>query len=418
MSDSSEDEETVAALLAARTAREERRAHERRTALDVARLVAHAEAVSARGQWIEAIELYTRGVAQQPNDTELLAARASACARAGHYAAALHDGELMVSLLPDWYRGYQVCGSALFCLRRFASAARAYSAAVRLAAPSTTGGLRDALHDCHKKIDDALRRAIMEDDLDALSSLLASGEVQLQMADESNGFVPLTLAAAAGRRHACAVLLDAGADPNARDKYGKTPLLWAAAFGHQAAAAELLGTHRGHQASTEQSASGSSLNSRIFEGGPSEITACIDDSMGIDDGNRRSDGDRRPFGMENSGAAIHHHLPSHSPSRAVADLRATDYRGWDALFHACYAGHLQLAKSFMQGVDLARTDKGTVLPVPLNPIAKASGRTDSDSSVVRMQWADFASLISIRAQSKVYARKLSACPPCHVLPSV
>jgi hypothetical protein len=43
----------------------------------------------------------------------------------------------------------QVCGSALFCLRRFASAAKAYSAAVRLAAPGTTAGLQDALADCY-----------------------------------------------------------------------------------------------------------------------------------------------------------------------------------------------------------------------------------------------------------------------------
>jgi len=41
----------------------------------------------------------------------------------------------------------QVCGSALFCLRRFASAAQAYGAAVRLAAPGTTAGLQDALAD-------------------------------------------------------------------------------------------------------------------------------------------------------------------------------------------------------------------------------------------------------------------------------
>ena len=57
-----------------------------------------------------------------------------------------------------------MCGSALFCLRHFGPAARAYATALRLAAPSTTAGLRDALDDCYEKLDVALRKAIIEGD--------------------------------------------------------------------------------------------------------------------------------------------------------------------------------------------------------------------------------------------------------------
>lgn len=104
----SDGEETAAALAAAQRARQQRRADERTGDRLVARLAALAASASASGRWMEAIELCTRALAERPNDTELLAQRASACARAGHYAAALHDGELMVRLTPDWYRGFQV----------------------------------------------------------------------------------------------------------------------------------------------------------------------------------------------------------------------------------------------------------------------------------------------------------------------
>jgi tetratricopeptide (TPR) repeat protein len=114
-SSDSDDDETAAALAAAQQAREQRRVDERTGDRLVARLAALAESASTAGRWMEAIELYTRALAERPNDTELLAQRASACARAGHYAAALHDGELMVRLTPDWYRGFQVrrCTSPL-----------------------------------------------------------------------------------------------------------------------------------------------------------------------------------------------------------------------------------------------------------------------------------------------------------------
>lgn len=72
----------------------------------------------------------------------------------------------------------QVCGSALFCLRRFASAAQAYGAAVRLAAPGTTAGLQDALADCHRRLDVALRRAILEEDHEGFDAILSSGQAR------------------------------------------------------------------------------------------------------------------------------------------------------------------------------------------------------------------------------------------------
>jgi len=113
--DSDSDEEEVAAALAlAKSTREQRRAGERAGDRRAAQLAAAAEMACGRARWMEAIELFTGALAERPTDTELLGRRAGACAQAGHYPAALHDGELMARLTPDWYRGHQVCGSALF----------------------------------------------------------------------------------------------------------------------------------------------------------------------------------------------------------------------------------------------------------------------------------------------------------------
>ena len=40
-----------------------------------------------------------------PHDVRLLEARAGACAKLHKHAACLHDGELIVRLMPDWHRG-------------------------------------------------------------------------------------------------------------------------------------------------------------------------------------------------------------------------------------------------------------------------------------------------------------------------
>ena len=46
--------------------------------------------------------------------------------------------------------------------------------------------------------------------------------VSLEAAEPAHGFTVLALAAAAGKLKSIALLLEAGALPNARDKYGKT----------------------------------------------------------------------------------------------------------------------------------------------------------------------------------------------------
>jgi ankyrin repeat protein len=55
---------------------------------------------------------------------------------------------------------------------------------------------------------------------------LIEAEPQLLAARNMVGWTPLHLAVADGRLSACALLLSAGADPNARDSMGNTPLHW------------------------------------------------------------------------------------------------------------------------------------------------------------------------------------------------
>lgn len=140
--------------------------------------------------------------------------------------------------------------------------------------------------------------------------------------------MPLALAAAAGRARAVAALLEAGANPESVDRHGKTPLIWAAAFGHMAVAAELLRT--------------------------GDADACGESGGGSDgcvgEGRRGADGG----GCDGCAA--------HAPVRPAARLGATDAHGWNAFFHACHGGHVVLVEAWVGHVDLAATDQGEALP--------------------------------------------------------
>ena len=70
----------------------------------------------------------------------------------------------------------------------------------------------------------------------------AHSAVNVEAQDAQHGFTALALATAAGRIESAKMLLAAKANVNAKDKYGKGPLMWAAAAGNEKLA-QLLCKH-------------------------------------------------------------------------------------------------------------------------------------------------------------------------------
>lgn len=246
--DSESDSELLEAVAAARL---ERRAAESETSRDVAKLVARAEREAGKNQLMKAVELYTEALALEPTNVGLFSARGSACARLNLHKATLHDGEQIISILPDWHQGHALCGMALFCLRQYAPAVRAYTRALQY--PSASGaartGLEEALEHARGRLDEEVRKAALTEDVAELQRLCFGGGgtlpaaertkstehsvVSLEAAEPTHGFTVLALASAMGKLKSIALLLEAGALPNARDKYGKTPIMWAAKMGNE-----------------------------------------------------------------------------------------------------------------------------------------------------------------------------------------
>ena len=248
------DTEEAAVLAEVAAARKARRAAESRSGREVASFVMRAEELMRENRFMDAVGAYTDALAIEPNNVNLLAARGGVCARLNLYQATLHDGEMIIQILPDWHQGHALCGMALFCCKQYAPAVRAYRRALDFASKEQgADGLREALAQAQGRVDEELRQAVIKEDMPELKRLLfggagggagggggADGEepkpdsaVNLEARESQHGFTPLVLATAAGRAESVKMLLRAGAQPDARDKFQKTALMWAAASGNE-----------------------------------------------------------------------------------------------------------------------------------------------------------------------------------------
>lgn len=250
--DDDDDEDTAAALAEAAAARKERRAAEKKTGASVRHLIERAEAAAAQNRLMDAIGHYTEALALDERNVNILAARASLCGRMNLFQAVLHDGEEIVKITPDWHQGHAICGSALFCMRQWAPSVRAYRRALEFPqADDSRSGLQQALEQAQTRANEELRMMVLKEDIAELTRLLFGGgdsgggdrhtnqAVDLEAREPSHGFTALALATAAGKLESAKLLLKAGAQPDATDKFGKTAIMWAAAAGHEALATAL-----------------------------------------------------------------------------------------------------------------------------------------------------------------------------------
>jgi tetratricopeptide (TPR) repeat protein len=247
--DDDDDDETAAALAEAAAARHARRDAEKKTGASVQRLVQRAEAAAAQNKLMDAVGFFTEALALDERNVNILAARASLCGRMNLFQAVLHDGEEIIKITPDWHQGHAVCGSALFCMRQWAPSVRAYRRALEFPqADDSRRGLEEALEQAQARANEELRMMVLKEDVAELTRLLFGGgsdgdgsnqAVDLEAREPSHGFTALALATAAGKLESAKLLLRAGAQPDATDKFGKTAIMWAAAAGHEALATAL-----------------------------------------------------------------------------------------------------------------------------------------------------------------------------------
>ena len=78
----------------------------------------------------------------------------------------------------------------------------------------------------------ALLDAVNLGDIDAVKKLLARG-APINVKDKHLGRNPLIMAAMNGRAEIAGILLERGADPNATDMEGWTPMRYADAYGYE-----------------------------------------------------------------------------------------------------------------------------------------------------------------------------------------
>jgi len=91
-----------------------------------------------------------------------------------------------------------------------------------------------------------IHKAAKTGDVEKIKSLLAEDPSLVNSKDKLYGYTPLHTAAIAGKVESAEVLLDNGADVNATDNKGNTPLHWANKEGHKDVA-ELISYYGGEE---------------------------------------------------------------------------------------------------------------------------------------------------------------------------
>ena len=86
----------------------------------------------------------------------------------------------------------------------------------------------------------AIHRAAGEGDLETIRQSLGRYPTLVSRREPNLGQTPLHIVAASGQREAAILLLDSGADVNAKNDNAETPLHWAALEGHKDVAVLLL----------------------------------------------------------------------------------------------------------------------------------------------------------------------------------
>ncbi|CAL1540144.1 unnamed protein product [Lymnaea stagnalis] len=140
-----------------------------------------------KGEYINAIKVYTEAIEMAPNDHLLRSNRCHAYASLDRYEDALADAELVIQLRPDWPKGYFRKGCAIYGLGCYEDAAVAFLQC--LALDQKVSSAKDYL----SKALDKILSALPSDDPKAEALQQRSNPTLLQQLIEENFSSPLLL---------------------------------------------------------------------------------------------------------------------------------------------------------------------------------------------------------------------------------
>ena len=84
------------------------------------------------GDSSKAIDLFTQAIGLDPSNHVLYSNRCAAYQSEGQFSSALNDSEKVISLKPDWFKGYVRKGSSLAFLGRTSDALQAYQQGLQI----------------------------------------------------------------------------------------------------------------------------------------------------------------------------------------------------------------------------------------------------------------------------------------------
>ncbi|XP_031560926.1 stress-induced-phosphoprotein 1-like [Actinia tenebrosa] len=97
-----------------------------------ARLKDEGNKALQEGNTTKAIECYTEAILIEPTNHVFYSNRSAAYAKDGKYEQALEDAKKCVEIKPEWAKGYSRLGTALFFLKQYEAAEKAFEAGLKL----------------------------------------------------------------------------------------------------------------------------------------------------------------------------------------------------------------------------------------------------------------------------------------------
>ena len=204
----------------------------------------------------------------------------------------------------------------------------------------------------------SIHQAALEGDLAEVQRFLQDGQVDVKDAD---GRTALHWACVHGNPGLCRLFLDRGADADAQDDGGWTPIMISIAAKHQAASEMLLAVP---------------VNVSVVNRGGQTLLhpACIKQLLWAVDALLDSDAGRKLVRIKDRQGQLPLHRAAAVGSLAIvkrliasgSPMSTTDAGGWTPMHHACAEGHGDVAAYLIdQGADADKLDADGKTPIQL-----------------------------------------------------